>query len=388
MKKRTWIILASVVGALALLYVVFVVAAPFWVSLGVQPVCVETEGLKIRLVDCPDGPAVAARGTPVPQVTPLPPLPPEVPGGAPLIFDDDGSPDGMTALMFLLRNPQFDLRAVTISYGEAHPAVFAPRMAQVLVGLGRGDIPVGAGSETPLSGSNAFPDAWREASDAFWGVTTDEGGTPQAVVPAAQLIVDTVRASDVPVVIFVSGAHTNLAEALRLDPGIRDNIRSVVIMGGAVYVGGNIRPEFVPTPNSAAEWNIFVDPQAAAEVFASGLELHLAPLDSTQNVTWNKGDVRDWLSGKSPESALAARLLERTLQNWGADEVQVWDLATAVLAANPAVCAETHLALQVITDPGSEQGRTAPADGAPNVWACLKMDAAQVKAQVTAILSR
>lgn len=388
MKKKAWIVLASVAGTLALLYGIFVAAAPFWVSLGVQPVCLETEGMKIRIVGCPDGPAAAARGTPVPQVTPLPPPTPDVPGGVPLIFDDDGSPDGMTALMFLLRSPQFDLRAVTISYGEAHPGVFAPRMAQVLAGLGHGDIPVGAGRETPLAGDNAFPDAWREASDAFWGVTTAEGGTPQTVVPAAQLIVDTVRASDTPVVIFVSGAHTNLAEALRLDPGIRDNIRSVIIMGGAVFVDGNIQSVYPAIQNRVAEWNIYVDPQAAAEVFASGLELHLAPLDSTQSVTWNKNDVRDWSAGKSPESALAVRLLERTLLNWGADEVQVWDLATAVLAANPAVCTETHLALQVITEPGPEQGRTAPVEGAPNVWACLKMDAAQVKAQVTAVLSR
>lgn len=388
MKKKTWVVLASVLGTLVLLYVVFVAAAPLWVSLGVQPVCVETEGMKIRIVDCPDGPAVTARGTTVAQVTPLPLPTPAATGGVPLIFDDDGSPDGMEALMFFLRSPQFDLRAVTISYGEAHPAVFASRIAQVLAGLGHGDIPVGAGRETPLAGENAFPDAWRQASDDFWGVVTEEGGTPQVVQPAAQLIVDTINASEQPVVVFGSGAHTNLAEALRLDPGICDNIHSVVIMGGAVYVAGNIQSVYPAIENSVAEWNIFVDPQAAAEVFASGLELHLVPLDGSSNVAWGPGDVPVWAAGTAPESALATRLLERTIQNWGANEVQIWDLVTAVQTANPAVCEETHLALQVITEPGPEQGRTAVGNGAPNVWVCLKSDAAQVKAQAGAVLGR
>ena len=79
----------------------------------------------------------------------------------PVIVDDDGSPDGMVALLYFLRNPLFDVRAVTISCGEAHPALFASHVLRLLAGLGRVDIPVGTGRDTPLAGNNVFPGPWR-----------------------------------------------------------------------------------------------------------------------------------------------------------------------------------------------------------------------------------
>ena len=85
----------------------------------------------------------------------------------PLIFDDDGSQDGMTALAFMLENPKFDVKAITIAEGIARPEIFVNNLAKMLTRLGDTDIPVGVGRSTPLEGNNTFPDFIRDGSDTF-----------------------------------------------------------------------------------------------------------------------------------------------------------------------------------------------------------------------------
>jgi pyrimidine-specific ribonucleoside hydrolase len=364
-----------VIAVFAFLLILVWPLAPLWERLGVEPKCIQGTWPDLKLTGCP------GRET----VTPIPPPSPGADGPIPLIVDNDGSPDGSIALLFFLRNPRFDVRAVTISYGEAHPAVFAPKVAQLLAAFGRSDIPVGYGRDTPLEGSNAFPESWRQASDAFWGLPLPQVVGAAEPVPAARLIADTVSSSDRPVTIFVSGGHTNLAEALRLDPAIASNIRDVYIMGGSVNGQGNIHSDWPAFENETAEWNIWVDPQAAREVFSSGLPLHLIPLDATHQVVWRPTDLPEWNASASPESRQASSLLQWMLDNWSRDGVLIWDLVAAVQAANPAVCSEVPLALEVVTAPGPEQGRTRTMDQPANTAVCLKPDAGQVRSQAASI---
>ena len=149
-----------------------------------------------------------------------------------MIVDDDGSPDGVIALLFFLRNPLYSVEAVTVSQGEAHPEIFARHVTRLLAAVGRPDIPVGAGRATPLEGDNRFPEPWRQASDAFWDVALPEAPTPSEPRPAAALIVERLNSSPRPMAIFVSGTHTNLAEALRLGSGHPRHVRGVYVMGG------------------------------------------------------------------------------------------------------------------------------------------------------------
>ena len=130
------------------------------------------------------------------------------------------------------------------------------------------------------------------------------GGSPRGgeqqdypVQDSAKLLTRTVTESDQPVTLFISGALTNLAQALRMDPGIKENIAAVYIMGGAVYVPGNINGLLPDTKNMVAEWNIFADPLAASEVFASGLKLYLVPLDATNQVNLTVKETRAWRKG-------------------------------------------------------------------------------------------
>jgi len=289
-------------------------------------------------------------------------------GPIPVIWDDDGSIDGVTALLYLLRNPAFDVKAATVSPGIAHPAVFAPNLARLLALLGVDDVPIAAGPEQPLAGDNAFPADWRTASDKFWDLELPEAAAPVDERPAAKLIVDVIKNSQEPVMVFVSGSLTNLAQALRDDPTIKDNIRSVEIMGGAVKSPGNVGT--VP-----AEWNIYIDPVAAEEVFASGVAVRLTPLDATDQVPWMESDAAAWEVSDAPAGSVAARFLRRTMSDWGSPRIPIWDLVAALNAANPDLCQweEIHL---VVAQPGAaNEGQTVLVDDqAPNVKACLAPD--------------
>lgn len=382
MKRKFLRIIGIIIGVLALLLILIWPAAPLWAKLGAKPICIEGRWPHLHIVTCPSRTAESSVVTP----RPLPTLSGENP--IPVIVDDDGSPDGMLALVFFLRNPLFDVKAVTISCGEAHPDLFAPHVQQLLASLGRADIPVGVGRATPLEGNNAFPDPWRQASDNFWGIAFSTKAILAQPVPAAELMVKTLRNSTQPVLVFVSGNHTNLAEALRLDPGIVQHIRDIHIMGGSIHVPGNIKSDWPAIDNSVAEWNIWVDPVAAKEVFTSGLPIHLTPLDATQQVTWTKADALNWVASGAPAGALAGDLLKWMLDSWSSTGVYIWDLVAAVTTTDPALCPEVSLAVDILVAPGPEQGRTAVTDQSPNTAVCLHPDAEQIKALAAAILGR
>jgi inosine-uridine nucleoside N-ribohydrolase len=382
MKRKRLKIVGIVLGVLFLLFIMIGPAASLWEHMGVKPVCIQGEWTHLKFVSCEGKTVVSSTATPLA----LPSLNGQAP--IPLIMDDDGSPDGTIALLYFLDNPLFEVRAVTISSGEAHPDIFAGHILRLLAGLGKADIPVGAGKATPLEGNNAFPDPWRQASDNFWDTNLPAAAAALEPVPAADLIVKTIKNSTLPVLVFVSGTYTKLAEALRIDPGIADKIQGVYSMGGSIYVPGNIKSDWPSIDNSVAEWNIWVDPVAAKEVFSSGLPLHLVPLDATRQVMWTQSDLPSWISANSPEGTMAGNLLQWMLDSWSPEGVYVWDLVAAVQATNPSLCPEVSLAVNIITTPGPDQGRTAVIQGDHNVAVCLDPDSGQVKALAASILGR
>ena len=150
----------------------------------------------------------------------------------PVIWDDDGSTEGVIALLYLLKHPDLRLEGITVSYGEAHPRLFAENLTHMLARIDQQGIPVAAGRDTPLEGNNAFPESWREATDIFWEAELPPVEDPVSTRSASQLIVDIVKNSPEPVTIFLTGNHTNLAEALQLDPSIKENIQLTEVMGG------------------------------------------------------------------------------------------------------------------------------------------------------------
>ncbi len=301
----------------------------------------------------------------------------------PLIIDDDGSQDGMTAIAYMLANPQFDVEAITISNGIARPEVFDDNVLRMLDRLGDLDIPVGVGQSTSIEGNNEFPDFIREASDTFWSpyVSLPEEVPDVKTQDAADLIIETVKNSPEPVAILATGPLTNIAEALRRDPSIIDNIEVVQIMGGAVFIEGNLPviPEPPFSTNTVAEFNIWIDPVAAQEVFDAGeqgLKIQLTPLDATSNIEFDREDYQAWLDTGTPESIIAAEFLDYALEVIQSDNDPnpVWDLVAAINLSEPDFSPETPLHIDVDTesDPGDTQGQiNVIPDEPPNVLVSL-----------------
>jgi len=297
----------------------------------------------------------------------------------PVIYDDDGSPDGTSALLYLLFHPGVDLKAVGISYGEAHPSIYIQHVGRMLNDLGVAGIPLGVGQEAPLSGSDGFPEWLRQSADGFWGWPIPNADRTYPVQDSADLIVSIVRESPQPVTLFFSGPLTNLARALRLAPEIKGNIAALYLMGGAVDSPGNIRDFYPESENTYAEWNIYADPLAAKEVFESGVEVYLIPLDATNQVLISEQDTAQWRAG-GRTADFAADIYDWLMDNIQQQSTMIWDLMAAEIMLDPDLCAFQERSLEVVIAEGSTFGQTAVVPGAASyVYVCWLPDVARIK---------
>ncbi len=193
----------------------------------------------------------------------------------PLIVDTDMGAGDIMALAFLLDHPSVDVRAVTVSatgLTRCEAGVLNALALTTLIGV---DVPVACGAEPPATSTTAFPSPWRDAADAFYGLDLAAPTSSSDDRPAAQLIAETVTSSDEPVTILTLGPLTNLAAALRETPTIIEGIDHIYSLAGAVDVPGDTGAV------SAAEWNLSLDPGAAAAVLQSGVGITFIPLDAT-----------------------------------------------------------------------------------------------------------
>ena len=306
-----------------------------------------------------------------------------------LIWDDDGSPDGVMALLYFLSHPNVEVVAATVSYGEAHPEFFIQFIADMLDYLNYPDVPIAAGRDSPLEGDNAFPDFLRDPTDTFWDVPLPASDYPLSPLSAPELIVETISTSPEPVTVFVSGSFTNIAEALRIDLTIADNIQAIECMGGAIYDPGNVGGVWdFGIDNVVAEWNIYVDPLAAYEGFVSGIEIHLTPLDATNQVWTNREDQAELYALGNRTSTLVADLLDWKFAFQGSDQFTIFDLLAAVLTTDPQACTWTDMYLSVVTEPGPEQGWTYAEPAAESLSkVCLAPDEDAVRSIVMRVFA-
>src|SRR5687768_16488623 len=174
--------------------------------------------------------------------------------------------------MLACGHPDLDLLAVTTVAGNVPIEKTTRNALRVLALVGRHDVPVGVGASGPLKrplhtaedihGESGL-DGPEELPDADFG--PDERG-------AVELISESLRASREPVTLVPVGPLTNIALLLRRHPDLKARIARVSLMGGSIGLGNT-------TP--AAEFNIYVDPEAASEVFESGLPITMSGLDVT-----------------------------------------------------------------------------------------------------------
>ena len=180
------------------------------------------------------------------------------------IIDTDTASDDAVALIMALRWPDVDVKAITMVAGNVGLEQ-ATRNALYTVGLTGKSVPVYMGARKPLTRTHENAQ-WFHGQDGLG----DQGYPPPTQKaeskPAVEAIIETVKAN--PGIVMVTlGPLTNIALAVSEAPEIIPLISRCVIMGGAACCVGNVTP--------AAEYNIWVDPEAAHIVFSSGLAIEM-----------------------------------------------------------------------------------------------------------------
>ena len=198
-----------------------------------------------------------------------------------ILLDCDPGLDDALALLLAHGDPNIELVAVTTVGGNVSLAKTTRNALELREYLGFPDVPIAAGAAEPLSGPV-------QSAEHVHG----EDGLGDVILPGAKLaasdshavdlIIETMRATPGEIHLVATGPLTNIALALRRDPSLVDLVASFTIMGGS-YTRGNATP--------AAEFNIFVDPEAAAEVFSAGWTVTMVGLDLTLQAIVDEGIV-------------------------------------------------------------------------------------------------
>ena len=190
-----------------------------------------------------------------------------------IIIDTDPGQDDAVAILLALGSPELEVLGLTAVAGNV-PLPLTQKNARIVCELaGRPDLPVFAGCDRPLR----HPLVTAEHVHGKTGLDGPHMADP--VMPLQEqhgvdFIIDTLRAEPSgPVTLCPLGPLTNIATAFARAPDIIERVQEIVLMGGAYFQVGNITP--------AAEFNIYVDPEAAKAVFGSGVPLVVAPLDVT-----------------------------------------------------------------------------------------------------------
>jgi purine nucleosidase len=191
-----------------------------------------------------------------------------------VIFDTDPSPDDAIAFLAALASPEeLEVLAITTVAGNVPVDLTAKNALKALELAGRTDIPVYKGASAPLVRPLVTAEHVHGRT-GFDGYDLPEPTTALAPGFAPDAIVDLVMSRPAgSVTLCCLAPLTNIALALAREPRLAQHLAGIVLMGGAMSEGGNITP--------AAEFNFYVDPEAAARVFASGTDITMIPLDCT-----------------------------------------------------------------------------------------------------------
>jgi inosine-uridine nucleoside N-ribohydrolase len=266
----------------------------------------------------------------------------------PIIIDTDPGIDDCLALLLALNSPELDVRAISISYGNAIIENAYRNCVEILRRVkNRGRVTLGIGARRPLKRQLQVADD-----------THGPSGLGYADVPPAGVILDYVRplerllaAQPEPVTLVTLGPVTSLALVLRANPGlVRDKVSRHVAMIGNIEAAGN--------QTRFSEFNAWCDPEALATVLAAEIPTEMIGLDVTRKLVI-KGNEVERLAQHSPWLHDALRFyVEFHKQQEGLDGAVINDVLAIAYLLQPEVLTFSDLRLMVDLDDGQSRGRT------------------------------
>ena len=252
----------------------------------------------------------------------------------PILLDCDPGHDDAIALLLALGSDQVELRGVTTVAGNQTLEKTTANAIRVLELVGRGDVPVAAGAERPLVREP------RVAANVH-GETGLDGPDlpPPQGSPEGEHAVDFLAGRVAGTTLVATGPLTNVALLLARHPHARPE--RIVLMGGAI-AEGNVTP--------AAEFNVWADPEAAARVFASGIDVTMVGLDVTHRALFT-GERAERLRATGHVGQVVAELLDFYgvfhREVYGFDGSPIHDAVAVAHVIDPTLLETRHLNVQV-----------------------------------------
>jgi purine nucleosidase len=220
-----------------------------------------------------------------------------------VIIDTDPGVDDAFALLLAMRSPELKIEGITPVAGNVPLELTLPNALRMVEIAGRSDIPVAAGAERPLE-RRLVTATYAHGENGLGGAVFPAPKLKPIADPASDFIRRTVRKYPGEVTLIMLGPQTNVATALASDPGLAKLVKGVVMMGGSLS-GGNVTP--------AAEFNIYVDPEAARIVFQSGIPLTMVGLDVTRKTALTAAHLQRLQAATTPVAKAAAQIASNTI---------------------------------------------------------------------------
>src|SRR6202041_281826 len=221
-----------------------------------------------------------------------------------VIIDTDPGVDDSIAILLALRSPELKVEAITPVCGNVPLELTLPNALRLVEIAGRTDVPVAAGARHPLV-RRLVTGGPVHGLNGLAGVEFPEPKIKPVHETAPEIIRRIVRENPGEIMIVAVGPLTNVAMALRADPELASMIPAIAIMGGSLS-GGNITP--------AAEFNLYVDPEAARIVFDANIPLTMVGLDVTRKCLVSEQHITRLEVANNPVSQAAGKILRATYE--------------------------------------------------------------------------
>lgn len=270
----------------------------------------------------------------------------------PVVLDCDPGHDDALAILLAASAPQLDLRAITTVAGNQTLEKVTLNARRVCTVAGIANVPVAAGCDRPMVRAQLTADSIHGPS----GLDGPEWAEPEVAQDerhGVDLMIETCLASSTPPVIVATGPLTNVATALRREPRLVQRVQRIALMGGAMGLG-NWTP--------AAEFNMYVDPEAAHVVFSSGVSITMVPLEVTHQALATAEVLARIDAIGSPVARMAGELLRYFAETYervfGFPHPAVHDPCAVAALVDPSVVTTRPMHVAVDTRSELSYGRT------------------------------
>ncbi len=272
----------------------------------------------------------------------------------PVIMDVDTGIDDAMSLLFAVRHPGIDLRAVTCVVGNTGVDQVAANTCYVLDAAGAPDLPVARGSARPMLVPPA--DASHvHGMDGLGGFSrpSDRRMSPLSAVELLRRELMSAVGTGERITLVPSAPLTNIALLLRLHPEVAAGIERILFMGGSASVGN---------ATAAAEFNIWHDPEAAAVALTAAGDLDIPVtmygLDVFNDVVVTREEAFALRAHLDPGAQLAGSLIEFACDVFGADQATIGDAGTTCAVVDPGGLTTERFPVQVELGSGLARGQT------------------------------